>query len=238
MTLDFDNGNPHPVSAGDRHTPKLDGDIYCSPACGGRCKKADFDQASERARILVAQLGSGWVAHVWENSGWHFEVKKGIASISLDENGRYAGVFTFTMSETNRVWMQETGDDPRSVISALSAALEQRIALLSRALLTVSFDPLEIESIPETEFTEKSICVDREQGGLGMVIDEPASSPSAASSDATSVLNKRPMTKAEMQARVKLLSDEMDHNEEENRDMQSEIDGLYKKIDALPPDKN
>jgi uncharacterized protein YlxW (UPF0749 family) len=47
---------------------------------------------------------------------------------------------------------------------------------------------------------------------------------------------KRPMTKAEMQARISLLSDEMDHNEEENRDMQSEINGLYKKIDALPPD--
>lgn len=32
--------------------------------------------------------------------------------------------------------------------------------------------------------------------------------------------------------RVKLLADEMDANDEENRDMQNEIDTLYAKIDA------
>jgi hypothetical protein len=52
-----------------------------------------------------------------------------------------------------------------------------------------------------------------------------------------SVAEKRPMSKAEMEARISLLADEMDHNDEENQDMQKEIDGLYKKIDALPPDE-
>ena len=40
------------------------------------------------------------------------------------------------------------------------------------------------------------------------------------------------MTKEEMLARIALLSDEMDCNDEENRAMQSEIDRLYQKIDA------
>ena len=40
------------------------------------------------------------------------------------------------------------------------------------------------------------------------------------------------MSEAQMLTRIKLLSDEMDANEEENRAMQSEIDTLYAKIDA------
>lgn len=39
------------------------------------------------------------------------------------------------------------------------------------------------------------------------------------------------MTKEEMEARIKMLSDEMDANEEENRDMQQEINKLYAEID-------
>jgi hypothetical protein len=71
----------------------------------------------------------------------------------------------------------------------------------------------------------------------GLMNSEIASSASAAPVETVqATAAKRPMTKAEMQARISLLSDEMDHNEEENRDMQSEINGLYKKIDALPPD--
>lgn len=41
------------------------------------------------------------------------------------------------------------------------------------------------------------------------------------------------VTKEEMEARISLLSDEVDANDEENRAMQAEIDALYAKIDAL-----
>jgi hypothetical protein len=40
------------------------------------------------------------------------------------------------------------------------------------------------------------------------------------------------MTVEQMKARISLLSDEIDANEEENRFMQDEIDKLYAKIDA------
>lgn len=40
-------------------------------------------------------------------------------------------------------------------------------------------------------------------------------------------------TKEELEERIRLLSDEMDANEEENRAMQAEIDALYAKIDAM-----
>ncbi|WP_276323014.1 hypothetical protein [Burkholderia cepacia] len=40
------------------------------------------------------------------------------------------------------------------------------------------------------------------------------------------------MTKDEMLARISVLSDEMDANDEENRTMQAEIDDLYVRLDA------
>lgn len=49
---------------------------------------------------------------------------------------------------------------------------------------------------------------------------------------AISAQEPAPMPEAQMLERIKLLSDEMDANEEENRAMQAEIDALYVKIDA------
>lgn len=42
-----------------------------------------------------------------------------------------------------------------------------------------------------------------------------------------------PTTKADIQARISLLAQEMDANDEENRFMQTEIDQLYQKLDAM-----
>lgn len=41
------------------------------------------------------------------------------------------------------------------------------------------------------------------------------------------------MTKEEILARVRMLSDEMDANDEENRQMQDEINSLYARLDAM-----
>lgn len=47
-------------------------------------------------------------------------------------------------------------------------------------------------------------------------------------------LNIETASKEEMLARISLLSDEIDANEEENQMYQDEIDKLYAKIDSLP----
>lgn len=41
------------------------------------------------------------------------------------------------------------------------------------------------------------------------------------------------MTKEQMKARISVLSDEIDANEEENRVMLQEIQDLYERIDAM-----
>jgi hypothetical protein len=73
----------------DRWIPVLKGDTYCSPACGGGCTKAEFDEATSKAEELATRMGPGWKAHVWENLGWYWEVTNGVARLSMTDDGRY-----------------------------------------------------------------------------------------------------------------------------------------------------
>ena len=45
-------------------TPRLVGDMYCAPACGGGCTKAAYDAAVKAADELCAKLGDGWKPRV------------------------------------------------------------------------------------------------------------------------------------------------------------------------------
>lgn len=62
------------------HDPER-GDTYCSPRCGGRCRKRDYDYCVERAQTLANLLGEGWKPRVWENLGWHYEAYRGSKDI-------------------------------------------------------------------------------------------------------------------------------------------------------------
>jgi hypothetical protein len=55
--------------------PVRHGDIYCAPACGGKCTWAAYQEANKNAKALARKLGKGWVPLVWENLGWHWAAK-------------------------------------------------------------------------------------------------------------------------------------------------------------------
>ena len=54
--------------------PRLQGPIYCAPACGGNCTKKAYDQAVKDASVLAKLMGKGWAPFVHENLGWHYSV--------------------------------------------------------------------------------------------------------------------------------------------------------------------
>lgn len=54
--------------------PRRRGDIYCAPACGCGCKRADYELAVSNSKMLAACMGS-YKPRVWENGGWHYSVK-------------------------------------------------------------------------------------------------------------------------------------------------------------------
>lgn len=139
----FDNGNTHAISSGDGWTPKSDGKIYCSPACGFHCAKADFDHANERAAAIAAQLGSGWEPRVWENCGWNFEVTKGFATVTAEEGG-YCADLRFEMTEGHVESLDAFAGDPRTAVEAVGNELKRRIATLERSFMSVSLDVIEI----------------------------------------------------------------------------------------------
>lgn len=62
-------------------TPRRRGAFYCSPACGGGCTLAQYRAVKAHAAALVARLGSGWTAHVWENLGWHYSARRDTLSV-------------------------------------------------------------------------------------------------------------------------------------------------------------
>lgn len=142
----IDNGIQTPPKVPGEWTPILSGEIFCSPACGGKCKKKDFDEATERARALASHLGYGWEPHVWENLGWHFEAKKREATVTVVEGSQYEASIRFYMDRDglNEVYLAETRDSPVQAVEAVVDVLNARIKALQRALVAVSPDPLQI----------------------------------------------------------------------------------------------
>lgn len=72
-----------------RWTPIRRGATYCSPACGCKCTYAAYLLARRRALRLARRLGPGFVAHVWENAGWHYEALIDGAPVRIEVHGSH-----------------------------------------------------------------------------------------------------------------------------------------------------
>ncbi|WP_454727895.1 MULTISPECIES: hypothetical protein [Cupriavidus] len=141
----IENGNAYPLAAeGDRWTPVLQGKVFCSPACGSRCKKADYERATQRAAALVQELGPGWQPRIWENGGWYFEVTKSSASVS-EVDGGYRADMRFDFGTRHQLCVAETRANARAAVEAVIARVERDIAGLRRQLLAMAPAPHAIE---------------------------------------------------------------------------------------------
>ncbi|WP_131421385.1 hypothetical protein [Comamonas thiooxydans] len=153
MTFVIDNGNPNPPSTPGGWTPVHAGDIFCSPLCGAGCKKADFDNATAQASLLVSQLGHGWQSRVWENLGWHFEATKRDAIVSVDEDGNYEASISFNLDDRHSLNVSETRRTPREAVTAVVTSLQAKIKVLQRALVSISPEPFELASNAGVDLT-------------------------------------------------------------------------------------
>jgi hypothetical protein len=117
-------------------TPVLNGESYCSPACGYPCTKAMHDAALEKAAKLAATLGPGWKADVWENLGWHYRAISACGRIKVHA-AEWAGcrtTYTAFVGEPGSGggrWA-EHGDTPaKAVANAIAKAKTERDALVA-----------------------------------------------------------------------------------------------------------
>lgn len=145
MSVIIEHDSENAVFKGDQWTPKLHGDIFCSPACGGRCKKVDYNRATELASRIASQMGRGWTPRIWENLGWHFEVNKDCATISPDRNGQYRASIHFSIIDMMNSSITETDSDPRVAMQRAIEVLNDKVSKLKRTLTSVSLEPLEIK---------------------------------------------------------------------------------------------
>jgi len=115
-------------------TPHRKGDIYCSSACGYGCLWKDYQATKEAAQSLVnfltvslsTKLGAGWKPRVWEDLGWHYEVRCRGLKISVRRNS-----YTVYIGQ----WWVEDGKTPKA---ALRRALETATQELAPKLSAVA----------------------------------------------------------------------------------------------------
>ena len=70
-------------------TPKLDGQIFCSPACGRGCTLKQFNEANTSAKNLAKKLGPNWRPVTWENLGWHWKIVNANMVIEPYNSGKF-----------------------------------------------------------------------------------------------------------------------------------------------------
>lgn len=143
----IENGSVRPLARNDGWTPKLVGETFCSPNCGWRCTKADFDAATSLAQSIVAALGAGWEPHVWENLGWHGDAKRGESRVSLLPDGRYAATVSLSKANAALANVTATSDSPGTALAAAVDELESRVAVLQRALTALAPHSKNIEDV-------------------------------------------------------------------------------------------
>lgn len=147
MNETFENGNPTPPSTGDCWTPIRDGDVFCAPACGHKCKLADFEQATASAIALVAELGEGWLPRVWENGGWYFSAGKGSATVDYSEkSGHFTASIDAGRFGNRHEQFSADGNSPRAAMEAVLAQVENKIAALKRTVMSATLEPLKLEA--------------------------------------------------------------------------------------------
>lgn len=118
----------------DDWVPVLRGEIFCSPACGGRCTKAAHDLAMKNAIELAARLGAQWKPVVSENLGWHYKVISPCGRIKvhpgtdgytafLSEPGCVGGRWA-ECGRTPAAAIMRTVEKARAEVAALQAIIE------------------------------------------------------------------------------------------------------------------
>ncbi len=126
--------------------PVRRGTVYCSPRCGGNCTWAAHQKAHKDAEALARRMGEGWEPDVWENLGWHWRVKKGVATIYGPDRHRkeYSAWLSVDGVEYTGQQVQhtcqviecaETPEDALGIATQKMRTFERRIANSLAALL-------------------------------------------------------------------------------------------------------
>lgn len=106
-------------------TPVRQGNIYCSPACGGRgatCTWASYQHAERSAAELAKKLGPEWKPEVWENLGWFWAVQSVDGHIRVRREKGERGYEAWVSLEPGTGFVDWSGNGDTALL-AISAAI-------------------------------------------------------------------------------------------------------------------
>ncbi|MCK5613437.1 hypothetical protein KAR91_66820 [Candidatus Pacearchaeota archaeon] len=120
--------------------PVRKGFVYCSPRCGMGCSHKDYLEAKEKARRLANRLGKGWRIRVWDNLGWHWEVRKG--KINIDVNEYLSSPTSYdcwvviegTTQSLSNTQFSKTRKTPEKAISAVAEEMERHVKAVQKSI--------------------------------------------------------------------------------------------------------
>lgn len=114
------------------------GRIYCSPACGLGCTRAEYEKAFKDCADLCKLLGPGWEPEVWENLGWHYACNKGVLRlhpiIDRRNGNRLVSYMAYFNGSTQLV---EQHEEAKSAVSAVVQAVKRHIGVMCRQLAEI-----------------------------------------------------------------------------------------------------
>lgn len=102
------------------------GDLYCSPACGGRCTWAAYQKAKKDANALARKLGKGWVPKVWENLGWWYKAQTEDGLMKVHPSTNHGTVCGYTAyfgeGESGGTWASQEKTPEKALEDVLARA--------------------------------------------------------------------------------------------------------------------
>lgn len=114
------------------------GDIYCAPACGGKCTWAAYQEAHKNAKALALMLGEGWAPDVWENLGWHYAAKTTDGLMKVHPSSHLGKILGYTAFFGEGSGGQYTGQDadPATAAALALRAAQKKMNEIDRLIAT------------------------------------------------------------------------------------------------------
>lgn len=115
--------------------PVRSGDLYCAPACGRGCTRAEYLQAQRLGNKLARRMGKEWRCHVHENLGWHYTVISSCGRLKLIEHAECVTAFLGAPALTASGRYSYVARTPEAAVAGVLAVARSAMAEI-QALVT------------------------------------------------------------------------------------------------------
>lgn len=105
--------------------------LHCDmQKCGAGCTEAEYQAACSESKATADKMGRGWRPRVWENLGWHWDLRYAQSGLQLHPStvdGRWTAFLNAPSRMPGGKWVED-GRTPAEAIGAVLATARTEIA--------------------------------------------------------------------------------------------------------------